>query len=136
MTGFLRLALATAGLLVMLLAGTVAYARQSEPQSPGLAFLGSVDGERGLYVHFITRDGRGVRQLADVRADFGPPIWSRDGRWVFFASGAVDRGTAIYRTSVSSQRATPLTDAGGFCLAADHLTGWGVPRVSVDDTGG
>ena len=60
------------------------------PDSQWIAFDSRVEGRAQVYV--ILADGGGQRRMTDDPSDDMTPIWSRDGRSVYFASDRSGRG--------------------------------------------
>ena len=81
---------------------------------------------------FVVLPGGETRALTDDPADDVAPTWSRDGRWVYFAS---DRGDTwqIYRVPSAGGDAEPVTVGGG--VAAAEAPGGGLLVIRPDRRG-
>jgi Tol biopolymer transport system component len=68
------------------------------------------DGDRDIYI--ISADGGSRRRLtSDKSADFFPN-WSRDGRWIYFASERSGK-TQVWKMPVDGGKARQITRGGG-----------------------
>jgi Tol biopolymer transport system component len=77
------------------------------PDSQSIAFDCRVTGQSAVYV--IAADGGTPRLLA---GDGMVPSWSRDGRWIYFASGRSGR-VEVWKMPVAGGPAMQVTRSGG-----------------------
>ncbi len=85
------------------------------PDGRRLVVSARAGGDADADVFLILPNGE-ARALTDVASDDVAPTWSRDGRWVYFAS---DRGETwqIYRVPSGGGAAEPVTVGGGVAAA-------------------
>ncbi len=82
------------------------------PDSRRIAFDSqAADGSWDVYV--VDAAGGAPRLLTPSSADEVVPTWSRDGRWIYFASNRTGRHE-IWRAPAEGGDAVPVTRAGGF----------------------
>jgi Tol biopolymer transport system component len=77
------------------------------PDSQSIVFDCRVTGQSAVYV--VAADGGTPRRLAE---DAFVPSWSRDGRWIYFASGRSGR-EEVWKMPVASGPAVQVTRNGG-----------------------
>lgn len=99
------------------------------PDGERLVVSARADGDADVFV--LLPDGT-ARPLTDHPADDVAPTWSRDGRWVYFAS---DRGDQwqVYRVPAGGGDAEPVTVRGG--VAAAEAPGGGLLVIRPDRRG-
>ena len=99
------------------------------PDGRQLVVSARVEGHADVFV--VGPDGR-TRALTDDAADDVAPTWSRDGRWVYFAS---NRGETwqVYRVPSAGGTAEAVTVHGG--VAAAEAPGGGLLVVRPDRRG-
>jgi Tol biopolymer transport system component len=78
------------------------------PDGRRIAFVGHHFGRVFLFI--VNTDGRAERRVVVPGVDFGPPIWSPDGRWFLVTGGdSYYRANDIYRVRADGRKTTPLT---------------------------
>ncbi|MEM1125315.1 MAG: winged helix-turn-helix domain-containing protein [Bacteroidota bacterium] len=81
------------------------------PDGQTLAFVAWEGGSADIWV--IGASGSGQRRLTDHPAEDTMPSWSRDGRFIYFASNR-DETWQIYRHDLDRRVTTQVTQMGGF----------------------
>ncbi|MFP4321010.1 MAG: TolB family protein [Anaerolineales bacterium] len=106
-TIILRCALFITGLLLMLSAGWLWWARQAPPSATWLVYETVREGQREIAR--VNIDGTGLRMLSPHPANDFSPVPSPDGQWIAFVS---ERGgdPDIYRAPVDGGAIENLTD--------------------------
>jgi Tol biopolymer transport system component len=82
------------------------------PDASHIVFEAARSGNTDIYV--VGREGGAVRRLTTELSIDGVPAWSRDGRWIYFASTRAGMIADIWRIAADGNRATRLTRNGGF----------------------
>lgn len=82
------------------------------PDGTRVAFEAAVDGNSDVYL--VEPDGGHLSRLTSEPSIDGVPAWSRDGRWVYFASTRAGPVPDIWRVPASGGDATRLTFNGAF----------------------
>lgn len=82
------------------------------PDSLSIAF-GSQGQDGTWHVFVIDAAGGPPRRLTTTPSNEHRPSWSRDGRWIYFASDRTGR-FEVWRVPAGSGEAVQVTDAGGF----------------------
>ena len=82
------------------------------PDASHIVFEAARSGNTDVYV--VGREGGAVRRLTTEPSIDGVPAWSRDGRWIYFASTRAGMIADIWRISAEGGQATRLTRNGGF----------------------
>ena len=99
------------------------------PDGQRVVVSARVDGDADVVV--VLPNGQ-TRALTDDPADDVAPAWSRDGRWVYFASNRGDTWQ-IYRVPSAGGTAEPVTVGGG--VAAAEAPGGGLLVIRPDRRG-
>jgi Tol biopolymer transport system component/DNA-binding winged helix-turn-helix (wHTH) protein len=68
-------------------------------------------------IHIISADGGPVRQFVNETSDDAVPSWSRDGRWIYFASNR-SGSWQLWKRSVGDGPPVQITANGGFAPLA------------------
>jgi Tol biopolymer transport system component len=92
------------------------------PDGSEIAFDSATEGKVDIYVAGLAT--RHVRRLTNHAGDNMVPSWSRDGKWVYFASERSGR-FEIWRVQANTAEsvtipATQVTRGGGFCPVESH----------------
>jgi len=82
------------------------------PDGSQITFEAAVDGNTDVYV--VGRNGGPARRLTTEPSIDGVPTWSRDGRWIYFASTRAGVIADIWRVSADGGQPVRLTLTGGF----------------------
>lgn len=101
------------------------------PSGEQIAF--AVQGEDGADVYAITPNGGGLRQLTKTPESDVAPRFSRDGRWIYFASNRSGRWQ-VWRKSMAGGPARQVTQNGGFA-AQEGPEGTYLYYVKKDEPG-
>lgn len=89
------------------------------PDGRQLAFDARVDDHAAI--HLIDADGGPLRRLTDSTSDHLAPSWSRDGRWIYFASNRSGLWQ-IWKKPAPGGDAVQVTTDGGY-LAFESTDG-------------
>jgi len=95
------------GGLLLLIAPLLTLARQPEPQSPYLTFVGAT--AEGRYLYLLPSHGGVARRLFAAPISAQVPSWSPDGRWIVFS----DESQQLFRVAPTSRRWQQLTQGDG-----------------------
>jgi Tol biopolymer transport system component len=82
------------------------------PDGSQIAFEAAIGGNTDVYV--VGKDGGLVRRVTAEPSIDGVPTWSRDGRWIYFASTRAGMIADIWRIPAGGGEAVQLTRHGGF----------------------
>jgi Tol biopolymer transport system component len=82
------------------------------PDGTRIAFEAAVAGNSDVYV--VGADGGHLRRLTAEPSIEGVPMWSRDGRWIYFASTRAAAIPDIWRVSPDGGESVRVTRSGGF----------------------
>jgi Tol biopolymer transport system component len=82
------------------------------PDGSRLVFEAAIDGNTDVYG--VGRDGGALRRLTAESSIDGVPSWSRDGRWIYFASTRAGVIADIWRIPADGGQAIRVTRNGGF----------------------
>jgi Tol biopolymer transport system component len=82
------------------------------PDGTRIAFEAAIDGNTDVYL--VGADGGHLQRLTTDPTIDGTPAWSRDGKWIYFASTRGGPVPDIWRMASSGGEATRLTRDGGF----------------------
>jgi Tol biopolymer transport system component len=82
------------------------------PDGSQIAIEAAIDGNTDVYV--VGRDGGQPRRLTSEPSIDGVPSWSRDGRWIYFASTRAGAIADVWRVPAGGGEAVRLTRHGGF----------------------
>lgn len=96
-----------------------------------LSFIAREDGHSNLFV--VSDSGGPVQQLTDTTAEVIAPRWSRNDRWIYFASNKTGRWE-IWRISVETGKTEQVT-VGGAVAAQESVSGSTLYLVRSDTTG-
>jgi Tol biopolymer transport system component len=80
------------------------------PDSKQIAFDSILKGDNDIYV--IDADGGNPRRLTDETSEEVTPSWSRDGRWIYFASKRSGRWE-VWKSVAEGGAAVQVTRRGG-----------------------
>src|SRR5262249_50214269 len=81
------------------------------PDGQRLVFDARVTGSSDIYV--VNVDGGAPRQLTNEPSADIMPVWSKDGRWIFFGSDR-DGDWQIWKIRALGGQAVPVTKSGGY----------------------
>jgi Tol biopolymer transport system component len=84
------------------------------PDGRQIAYDSAKANDSSYDVYVIDADGGSPRLLTPSPADDVVPLWSRDGRWIYFASNRTGRHE-IWRAPAEGGDAVQITRDGGFC---------------------
>ena len=89
------------------------------------------DGDWGI--HVINVDGGRSRRVASDTPDGVVPSWSRDGRWIYFASTRTGR-SEVWKVPAAGGQAVQITKRGGFAAfeSQDGKTLYYAKGISLD----
>ena len=93
------------------LEGASVNAGSWSPDGRSLALDAVVGGNTDVYV--VSDGGGPLKRLTDAPARESDPEWSRDGRWIYYASDASGR-SEIWRMPAAGGTSVQLTTHGGF----------------------
>ena len=82
------------------------------PDSRTIAFDAEIDGRVEIYA--VSAEGGQPARLASASSIDALPDWSRDGRWIYYASTASGSVPNIWRIPAQGGKAEQLTTEGGF----------------------
>jgi Tol biopolymer transport system component len=82
------------------------------PDDTTIAFEAAVAGNSDVYL--VGADGGALRRLTAEPSIDGVPTWSRDGKWIYFASTRAGAPPDIWRISPNGGEAVRLTHNGAF----------------------
>jgi serine/threonine protein kinase/WD40 repeat protein len=80
------------------------------PDGKQIAFDSRVEGHGDIFV--ISADGGSPRRLTTGLNDSAVPVWSRDGRWIYFNSGTTPATSQIRKIPASGGAAVPINVTG------------------------
>lgn len=92
--------------------GPFVSAPRWSPAGDHIAF--SVQGEKGADVYVVDDGGTEARRLTHQAASDVVPRWSRDGRWIYFASNRSGRWQIWKQPAEGGGPAQQVTEDGGF----------------------
>jgi Tol biopolymer transport system component len=80
------------------------------PDGKQIAFDSRSEGQGNIYV--ISSDGGSPRRLTKGPNDSAVPSWSRNGRWIYFSSGATAETAEVWKIPATGGDAVPLKVVG------------------------
>jgi Tol biopolymer transport system component len=81
------------------------------PDGNRIVFTASRGGQDDIYV--IEAGGGGLRRLTTDASNETSPCWSRDGRWIYFASDRTGGDYQVFKMPAGGGRAVQVTREGG-----------------------
>ena len=87
---------------------------QWSPDGSRIAYNARPTADSALNVFIVSASGGTPQPLTSGSANDARPTWSRDGRWVYFASERGDGVSNIWKVASSGGPATQVTRNGGF----------------------
>jgi len=71
-----------------------------------LSVAGSIDNN---HIWLVKEDGSGLKKLTTMKGLQHEPVWSRDGKAIYFLSGEGDQAHDVWRVDLDSKRTEQLT---------------------------